>query len=246
MVSSNRNILGSGIARQIYDQSSRINRIFRQQASGRRIAAFSEDASGGAIAARLEAAFRGLGAQIEQNQTQLNRLQTEESGFAAITDELQQIRDLQIQARNGALSQADVDAIQGEINQRVENIRGVVQNTQFAGTPLIQPGSQLASILENGVRALDDLTRVDDARNEVLAERGEIGAEMNAVRSRIAEWEVALENVVAGFSRLSDLDMATGVTEQVNAQMMQLLSINSLSNLFIFNRQNALMLLSGL
>lgn len=246
MVTSNRNILGLGIARQINQQSNQLSRIYEQLASGQRITTFAEDAAGGAIAARLEAAFRGLGAMIGQDQTQINRLQTEEAGLGGITEELQRIRELQTQAQNAALAPEDVQALQDEINQRLENIQELVENTQFAGTPLIEAGPELAALLESGVEATGETAPVEAALQEVIAERGEVGAEVNAVQSRIAEREATFENTVVGFSQLSDLNVAIGVSEQVNAQLMQLFSIQSLRNLFVFNRQNALALLGDL
>ncbi len=246
MVTFNRNILGLGIARQIGQQSNQVGRIFEQLASGRRITTFAEDAAGGAIAARLEAAFRSLGAMIGEDQTRINRLQTEEAGLAGITEELQQIRQLQLQAAGSALGPEEVQALQDEINQRLENIRGLVENTQFAGSPLIETGPELGALLENGVEATGDMAPVEAALEEVIAERAEVGAEVNAAQSRIAGREVAFENTVAGFSRLSDLNVAVGVTEHVNAQLMQLFSIQSLRNLYVFNRQNAMALLGNL
>jgi len=144
------------------------------------------------------------------------------------------------------LAPADVQALQDEIDQRLGNIQGLVENTQFAGNPLIEAGPELSALLENGVEAAGDPAAVAAALEEVTAERGEIGAEVNAVQSRIAEREITFENTVAGFSRLSDLNMAVGATEQINAQVMQLMTVGSLRNLFVFNRQNALALLGTL
>lgn len=246
MVTFNSNILGLGLTRQTQQQSSQLSRIYEQLASGRRITNFAEDPAGGAIAARLESAFRSLGAMITGDQTQINRLQTEEAGLGGVTEELQRVRELQTQAQNAALAPEDVQALQDEINQRLENIQGLVENAQFAGAPVIEAGPELAALLENGVEAAGATAPVDAALEEVLAERGEIGAEVNAVQSRIAEREAILENTGVGFSQLSDLNMAIGVTEQVNAQLMQLLSIESLRTLYTFNRQNAVALLGAL
>jgi len=245
MVTFNRNILGLGITRQLDQQSNRLSKVFEQLATGKRITTFDVDAAGGGIATRLEAAFRGLSAQISNDQTQINRLQTEEAGLGGIAEELQRIRELQVQAQNAALGPEEVDALQMEVNQRVQNIQGMVENTQFAGNALIEPGSQLAAMLENGVDVTGDPADTDVVLEEVTAERSEIGAEVNALESRVAERQSAFENTVASYSQLADLDLATGVTEQINGQVLQLMSVKSLRNLFVFNRQNALRLLDA-
>lgn len=248
MVTSNRNILGLGIARQIGQQSARINRIFDQLASAQRITRFSVDAAGGGIASRLEAAYRGLNAQIANDQTEMNRLATQDAGMGSIADELQAIRELQVQARNGALAAEDVAALQAEADQRVQNIRGLVQNTQFAGTALIEPveNGSLAAILENGVDVTAAPETVDTVLNEVATVRSSIGSAMNAVESRIAERQSAFENTVGSYSRLADTDMASSATRLLNSQAVAQMSVTSLRNLFVFNRQNAIQLLGNL
>jgi flagellin len=248
MVTSNRNILGLGIARQIGQQSTRVNRILGQMASAERITSFRVDAAGGAVATRLESAFRGLSAQIADDQTEFNRLATQDAGMGGITKELQAIRDLQVQAGNGALAAEDVAALQAEADQRVQNIRGLVQNTQFAGTALIEPvqGGQLAGIIENGVDVLAAPATTDAVLNEVATARSSIGSAMNAVESRIAERQNVFENTVSSYSRLADTDMAETATGLLNSQAVARMSVTSLRNLFVFNRQNAIQLLSNL
>lgn len=245
MVNFNSNVLGQGIARNINQQSDNLSRVFEQLSTGNRITSFGVDASGGAIATQLETAFRGLGRQIAQDQTQINRLQTEEAGLSAITDELQQIRELQVQAGNGTLAEDEIEALQAEVNQRLGNIQGLVNDTQFAGTGLIEAGPELEALLEEGVEVTADTTSVDAALDEVTAERSEIGAEINGLTSRINEREISQENIISSFSRISDTDIALGVSEQVNSQILQLVSIGSLNNLFAFNRQNAMTLLNN-
>lgn len=246
MVTFNQGILGLGITNQLGRNANQLQRVFGQLSSGERITSFAVDASGGAIAQRLESAFRGLAQQINADQTQVNRLQTEEAAIGGITEELQSIRELQVQAQNGTLSEADVQGLQNEINARVENIRGIVENTQFAGTELVEAGTELAQVLENGVQATGDIAAVDVVIEEVTADRSEIGAEVNALQSRIAQRETGFENTLASFSRIQDQDIAVGVTEQVNLQVLGQLSIRSLRNLFVFNRQNAIGLLDSL
>ena len=97
-------MMGLGISRQIGQQSAKVSRIFEQLSSGKRITSFDVDAAGGAIATKLESVFRGLSAQVASDQTQINRLKTEESGMDGIGEELQRIRELQVQAGNSAMS----------------------------------------------------------------------------------------------------------------------------------------------
>jgi flagellin len=246
MVNFNRNILGIGFSRQLNQLDQRLNRVFEQLSSGERITGFDVDAAGGAIATRLESAFRQLSAQTNMDQTQINRLQTEEAALGQITNDLQRVRELQVQAGSDILAPEDQQALQAEVNQRMENIQGIVNNTQFAGTGLIEPGTELAAALENGIDVTQDTSAVDAALEEVTAQRSDIGAEVNAIESRITNRQVGFENLLAGFSRINDMDIAAGVARQANVQILQQMSAQSMRSMFEFNRQNAMTLLNGI
>jgi flagellin len=68
MVNVNRNVFEIGINNQIDRNSGQLKKIFEQLSSGNRITSAAVDAAGSAIAERLEATFRGLTQQINQDQ----------------------------------------------------------------------------------------------------------------------------------------------------------------------------------
>ena len=57
--------------------------------------------------------------------------------LSQVTDSLQQIRDLTVQAGNGSLSSSDLQSIQSQISSLGQNIDSISSNTQFNGQPLL-------------------------------------------------------------------------------------------------------------
>jgi flagellin len=244
---------GLNFNRQLDQTSNGLQRILNQLSSGRRLTTFSEDAAGGAISTRLESAFRGLAATNTQLQNDVGRLQTEEGGLTSINDNIQRIRELQVASGNGTLNVDDRQANQLEVNALLEDIQNTVDNTQFAGgNPLIAPGANLTALLENGVDVTDpaaadaNTDAVDAAIGDVTGRRAEIGAEINATQSRVANNQVAYENTLAAFSNITDLDFAGAITAQVNKALLLQTTLSGLQSSFSLNRDAVRGILGGL
>lgn len=115
------------------DQNKALARI----ASGLRINSAGDDAAGLAISDRL----RALSSGFEQSQNNLqdaaSALQVGEGGLSNVSDSLQRIRELSVQASNDTLTDKDRTIIQGEVDQLTQEIDRQVQSTQFNGQPLL-------------------------------------------------------------------------------------------------------------
>ena len=244
MVQFNTNV-GMGINRQINQTSERIETIFQRLASGRRINQFSDDATGGVIATRLESQFRGITQEITNIQNNVSMIQTQEGAFGSITNDLQRIRELQVQAGNALVGPAEQNAIQDEIDQLVQNIGTTVENATFNDQQLIEPGAELQNILDNGIQATGSVADTNTVIEEVTSQRSEAGAQMNAMNSQIRSLEVTLENTIAASSRITDMDIAQGVAQLVNQQLIQQAGIQTMNSFMAVNRQSILGLLGS-
>ncbi|WP_194756454.1 flagellin N-terminal helical domain-containing protein [Aliidiomarina indica] len=104
--------------------------------SGLRINSAKDDAAGQAIANKMTAEIRGL-TQAQRNANDgISLAQTAEGALNQVNDNLQRIRELSVQAQNGTNSQADIDSIQAEVDQRLEEINRVVQQSNFNGNSI--------------------------------------------------------------------------------------------------------------
>ncbi|KTG27920.1 flagellin [Idiomarina sp. WRN-38] len=104
--------------------------------SGLRINSAKDDAAGQAIANRMSSQITGLNQASRNANDGISLSQTAEGSLDQINDNLQRIRELTVQAQNGTNSGADIDSIQKEVNQRLEEINRVTEETEFNGTAL--------------------------------------------------------------------------------------------------------------
>lgn len=233
--------IGVNLSHQVSGNSAKIRRLDEQLSSARRITRFSEDAAGGTIADRFEAAIRGFQQEIRNDQDAYARLQVRDGSLGSVGADLQRIRELRVQ-QEGGLDIASFQAVEDEIAQRLDNVRQTLETNAFAGSPAVEPGESLARVLAGS----SDLESVDAALAETTSQRGAGGAEMNAIQSRVANREVAVENLIAAQSRIADLDMARAASERVNADIRLQASVGALQSFGNVNRQNITLLLDGL
>ncbi len=166
--------------------------------------------------------------------------QVAEGGLEGINNDVNRIRELSVQAGSGILSAADKQAIQSEITQLQENITQTIDQTNFAGKPLLssdseinfqvgaQAGQQIsvntrdiASEL-NGVLNIDvtsqsseDVLAAADAAVEVVGSaRGDLGAVQNQLASTARNLTQSDVNTAAARSRIQDTDYAQAVSQQ--------------------------------
>ncbi len=114
-----------------------VSRSFSRLSSGLRVQSAADDAAGLAIGSRLNSQLRGLNQAVRNASDGISLAQTEEGALAGTTDALQRIRELAVQAGNGALSAADRRAIQGEIDQLGAEIDRIGGTTTFNGQRLL-------------------------------------------------------------------------------------------------------------
>ena len=106
--------------------------------SGLRINSAKDDAAGQAIANRMSSQITGL-AQAQRNANDgISVAQTAEGALNQINDNLQRVRELAVQAENGTNSAEDRQSIQNEIDQRLNEINRISEETNFNGTKVLQ------------------------------------------------------------------------------------------------------------
>ena len=137
-------------------------------------------------------------------------LQVAEGGLESVGNDVNRIRELTIQAGNGALADSDRQALQSEIEQLRGNIDQTLERTEFAGKPLLTSNASeeflvgssagesisvnLVDFREQGLSALEniDLTdadsrdnllgELDNLRDTISSQRAEFGGHTKSVR----------------------------------------------------------------
>jgi flagellar hook-associated protein 3 FlgL len=156
--------------------------IQRQVSTGRRIATAADDPAGAAQATLLQQSLDRLANFERSADTARRRLAIEESVLDKVTNSLDRVRELTIQANNGKLDQGSREAIAAEVEEILAGIVGL-SNTQdgegryiFAGNQVkTQPFSESGgSIMYNG----DDGVRLERIGDQRTVAEGHPGSEV--------------------------------------------------------------------
>ena len=112
-------------------------------ASGNRLSKAGNDSAASAIYEGLTSQSRGTSQALANIGDGLSMLDTADAALGVVQEDLQRVRELTVQAENGTLSDTERDAIQQEINARVENINNIAGQSSFNGVDLLQPANDI-------------------------------------------------------------------------------------------------------
>ena len=129
-----------------------LDRAMERLSTGLRINSAKDDAAGLAISQRMTADVRGLSVAIRNAGDGISLAQTAETAMGEVTNMLQRMRELAVQAANGTISGEDREALQAEVGQLVSEIDNVANRTSFNGIRLLDGSSNRLS-LQTGSRA---------------------------------------------------------------------------------------------
>lgn len=136
----NTNIYSLNAQRNLDKTGLTLQSALQRLSSGLRINSAKDDAAGLAIASRFTAQVRGYNQGVRNAADAISLAQTAEGAYDEITNNLQRIRELAIQAANATNSSTDRAALQTEISQlKLEIVR--TTRTQFNGVEVIGDGA---------------------------------------------------------------------------------------------------------
>jgi len=130
--------------------------------TGLRINSAKDDAAGLAITNRMTSQIRGYAVAIRNSNDGISMLQTAEGAMGQVNNMLQRMRELSIQAANGAMTAADRQSLQAEVVQLKQQIQEVSKTTNHNNINLLD-GSAGNIKLQTGVKAGDLMTIAFDS-----------------------------------------------------------------------------------
>jgi flagellin len=123
-----------------------LGKAMEQLSTGKRINAASDDAAGLAIANRMTAQVKALDQSVRNANDGISMMQTAEGATKEITNMLQRMRELSVQAANDSYSDGDRTAIAGEMTQLTEEVTRIANNTQWNGMTILSGGASFATM----------------------------------------------------------------------------------------------------
>ncbi len=142
----NTNVASMNAQRSLMHSSRELQTAMERLSTGKKINSAADDAAGFAIAESMTAQIRGLSMAAKNASDGLSLLKVVENATNDVTDMLQRIRELAVQAKSGTNSSNDVGNLQLEADALMDEITRVSDNTTFNGVTYIGSGAGEVSI----------------------------------------------------------------------------------------------------
>ena len=140
-------VINTNVKALVATESMRSNNLklstaMERLSTGLRINGAKDDAAGLAISNRMTAQIRGMSMAIKNANDGISMAQTADGAYSQVTSMLQRMRELAVQAANGAVSDSDRTSIQLEIDELKAEISNVADRTSFNGIKLLDGSAQ--------------------------------------------------------------------------------------------------------
>jgi len=132
----NTNIASLNTQRNLNTSQSSLNTSIQRLSSGLRVNSAKDDAAGLAIADRMNSQIKGLAVAQRNANDGISLAQTAEGALSKVTDNLQRMRELAVQATNGSNGAQDRATLNNEYKQLSDEVFRVLNGTTFNGQNL--------------------------------------------------------------------------------------------------------------
>ncbi|MEN8618779.1 MULTISPECIES: flagellin [Shewanella] len=249
-ITVNTNVTSMKAQKNLNTSSSGLATSMERLSSGLRINSAKDDAAGLAISNRLNSQVRGLDVGMRNANDAISIAQIAEGAMQEQTNMLQRMRDLTVQAENGANSTDDLAALQKEMDQLAEEITAIGDSTAFGNTKLMTGGFSAGKTFQVGHQEAEDVTisvgttnaaslsvntlsvatsggrstalaNIDAAIKTIDNQRANLGAKQNRLAYNISNSANTQANVADAKSRIVDVDFAKETSVMTKNQVLQ-------------------------
>ena len=168
--------------------------------TGRRINSGADDAAGLAIVNSMTSQIRGMQQGVRNANDGISLAQTAEGALNEVTNMLQRIRELAVQAGSDTYQSTDRDNIQAEVDELTAQIGQVVSNTEFNGVVLFDGSVATVTVLAGANDAdtvdltLEDLTALTSGGG-AAGSFDVTGADGTSARAALADIDTDIETI---------------------------------------------------
>ena len=240
----NTNVSSLNAQRNLTTSQMSLATSMQRLSSGLRVNSAKDDAAGLAIADRMNAQIRGINVAIRNANDGISLAQTAEGALATVTDALQRMRELAVQAQNGSNGTTDRANLDTEYQQLSLEITRIATQTKFNGTAIVGAGAgaqtfqvganngdtltvtttavaTVAGDLTTAANASTALAAIDTKLDTITTNRATYGAAMNRFEFAISNLRISGENQSAARGRIMDADFAAETASLSRAQILQ-------------------------
>jgi flagellin len=241
------NVNAVSIQNTLNNTNNAMQSSLQKLSTGLRINTAADDAAGLSVSEGLRSQIRGSQMAQRNANDGLAMLQIAEAGTSQITDSLQRMRELAVQASNGTYSNTDRGYIQQEYTALASEITRISNATTYNGIALLSTTTafsfQISSAstgtsstisftpvnLSTGLSfggvssqslAQTAITNIDAVLASVLSLRSTIGSTMNRLDATVTNLGDAVTNLTSAESQIRDTDFASETTQYTRNQIL--------------------------
>ncbi len=183
----NTNVNASIAQNALAKNERSMNRSMERLSTGQRINAASDDAAGLAIASRMTSQIKGLETGIKNANDAISMISVADGALVEVTNMLQRMRELALQASNGTTTSDDRDYLSAEYVNLLSEIDRIAENTQWNGNSILNHTTTASSTFKYQVGANGGQTIAVD-----------FGDMTNSASGSFASLTLSAANLVAG------------------------------------------------
>ena len=133
----NTNVAASITANALTKNERAMSQAMERLSTGQRINNAGDDAAGLAISSRMTSQINGLNMAVRNANDAISMVTTEDGALVEVTNMLQRMRELAVQAASGTYSSTDRTALDTEFAALASEIQRIGSNVEFNGTKIL-------------------------------------------------------------------------------------------------------------
>ncbi|CAG1020558.1 flagellin FliC [Methylomonas sp. LL1] len=212
----NTNVASLNSQRMLTKTNTSLSTSMERLSSGLRVNSAKDDAAGLSIADKMTSQIRGMTVAMRNANDGISMAQTAESAMGSITETLQRMRDLGVQAANtGAVSTGDRQKLQTEFKQLSEEIGRIISNTEFNGKKILN-GSLTGAMFQVGAgTSANNQISITVSDLETVSGIGSLGSAQVSIGSDATSAQIlaAVDTIDLAIGKIDDFRAKLGAVQ---------------------------------
>ncbi|MFN4329601.1 MAG: flagellin [Limnobacter sp.] len=232
MLGINTNTPSLGAQMNLSKSAGSLDTSIARLSSGLRVNSAKDDAAGLAIAERMNAQIKGFDVASRNANDGVSLLQVADGALSKIGDNMQRMRELAVQAKNGTLNATDRSNLNREYQELASEVDRIVDGTSFNGNGVFAAANKSVSLQVGAGNATTDTLAINltdtgaAGGNDLTTTFGTAGAAFGAIDS-VANATTAITNIDSNINTVTNLRATVGAGLSRLEQVASSLETNS-------------------
>ena len=210
----NTNVNATVAQNALIRNERQMNTAMERLSTGQRINGAKDDAAGLAISSRMTSQILGLETGIRNANDAISMISTADGALVEVTNMLQRMRELAVQASNGTTTEDDRTFLNSEYQNLITEIDRIAQNTQWNGGAILNHTTTASSTYKYQVGANGGQTIAVDFGDFNNTGASGVMQNVNSANGSIAAGTTA-SAITTGSAAITSIDSAiTAVNTQ--------------------------------